>query len=330
MLRRQYYSPGPAQPGHTLMLSKLGLVAPENDITVSRFQDNHSIRQSVYRDPLFILQAVECNLSEAGAYHTFQEDFIKINFMLSGNSTTVLDGFGECDHHGPEVFITAGRRDMLKVDLKNKGFYRWVALCVQRDFFSDYLHLESTMLPSGLRDLASKREPPFTARRLLLTPELAAAAYSIFRISSLARQNPVYAQGKAVELMYLLINRMRSGEASTTTSSITTRRVECLYHAREMLSQRYAEHWTLDRLSKTVGLSKTALTKGFRELFDSSVFGFLHRQRMQRACELLKHKNWTVIEVAQAVGYQHHCNFSTAFRQHFGVSPKELVFPKKL
>jgi transcriptional regulator GlxA family with amidase domain len=66
-----------------------------------------------------------------------------------------------------------------------------------------------------------------------------------------------------------------------------------------------------------------ALTSGFRQLFSMSVYDYLQKERMERAYELLQDEEYTVNRIAEAVGFGHPCNFSTAFHTYFGCTPQK-------
>jgi AraC-like DNA-binding protein len=71
-----------------------------------------------------------------------------------------------------------------------------------------------------------------------------------------------------------------------------------------------------------VGLNKKSLTRGFQRLFGTSVYDHLQKVRMERAQELLQDDTSSISRVAEAVGYRHSCNFSTAFQAYFGCTPQ--------
>jgi AraC-like DNA-binding protein len=52
---------------------------------------------------------------------------------------------------------------------------------------------------------------------------------------------------------------------------------------------------------------------------------YLQKERMGRAYELLQDEGNTVASVAEAVGFSHPCNFSTAFWAHSGCTPKQAA-----
>ncbi|MEH1890921.1 MAG: helix-turn-helix transcriptional regulator [Nostoc sp.] len=62
--------------------------------------------------------------------------------------------------------------------------------------------------------------------------------------------------------------------------------------------------------------------QGFKQVFGTTVFGYLHHRRMELAYKLLIEGNMKVTEVAQTVGYASLPSFSNAFRKKFGVTPK--------
>ena len=81
---------------------------------------------------------------------------------------------------------------------------------------------------------------------------------------------------------------------------------------------------SLEALAREVGLSETTLKRGFRQVFDSTVFEHLRALRMEHARALLQSGEATVIEAATLVGYSNPSNFAAAFRRQFGMNPKEF------
>jgi AraC-like DNA-binding protein len=285
------------------------------------------IRYQVCRDEAFTLVALESYQSATDNIdYTRQEDFIKVSFWLSGKHTTILDGFGEYEHDRPEVVVTASPWDAIKVDVLNRDVQTaCVALCLLPEFFTSKLSLVQEQLPEPLRSLVAPGEKPFGFHRFALTTDLAAATRAVLAAPFSVRRQPVYAEAKAVELMCLLINQMASGtQGLDARTSACGRHAAQLYHAREVVTERYAENITLERLSKEVGLNRMALTSGFRQLFGLSVHDLLTKIRMERAYELLQNEALSITQVADVVGYDHSCNFSTAFQTYFGCSPQKV------
>lgn len=89
-----------------------------------------------------------------------------------------------------------------------------------------------------------------------------------------------------------------------------------------LLARSLEEPPTLAALARQVGLSETTLKRGFRQVFGTTVFGYLRERRMERAHALLQNGEATVLEAAARVGYSNPSNFAAAFRRQFGVNPK--------
>jgi len=88
-----------------------------------------------------------------------------------------------------------------------------------------------------------------------------------------------------------------------------------------LLHQRYAEPWTLDRLAREAGSSRTALAVRFRELVGEPPMAYLARWRMIRAANLLHGPRQPLARIAEQVGYGSEAVFAKAFRRITGRSP---------
>ena len=284
---------------------------------------NWEKRQSIRQDD-FVLNVLEGFHAAGTLGFTRQEDYIKVNFRLQGRHTTILHGYGQHDHDGPDVLITAGPWEMLKIDMAgHNAEVASVALCLKRGFFQRYMNLEPDQLPDPFRTLLQREAPSHVFHRCPLSSDMVGAARSILVAPFELRRDPIYIQAKAVEMMCLLINRMQSELKRSSTPATKGDRWHCrLHEARDLLTHHYSEMLTLERISRDVGLNRMALTSGFRELFGMSVYDFLQKVRMERAYELLQDEGCTVSQIAEAVGYRHACNFSTAFHAHFGCTPR--------
>ena len=72
-------------------------------------------------------------------------------------------------------------------------------------------------------------------------------------------------------------------------------------------------------------LNEFKLKKGFRQLFQNTVYGFVNERRLQEARRLIYEgaKNMSVI--AYELGYAHPQHFQRAFKKRFGVTPGSLL-----
>jgi AraC-like DNA-binding protein len=88
------------------------------------------------------------------------------------------------------------------------------------------------------------------------------------------------------------------------------------------LADRPADAWTVDRMARSVHLSRSALTERFRRTLGVSPLRVLREIRMQQARELLADRSRSVQQVGHAVGYGSTAAFSRAFSVHHGSPPQ--------
>ncbi|WP_304526159.1 helix-turn-helix transcriptional regulator [Halomonas sp. I5-271120] len=81
-----------------------------------------------------------------------------------------------------------------------------------------------------------------------------------------------------------------------------------------------ADHRLAD-LARLAAMSQSSLRAKFTAAHGQSVFAYLRGRRLEKAAELLR-QGLDVQQTAHAVGYGHASNFTTAFRRHFGMSPR--------
>ncbi|GAB4304343.1 MAG: hypothetical protein Kow0091_06020 [Geminocystis sp.] len=74
-------------------------------------------------------------------------------------------------------------------------------------------------------------------------------------------------------------------------------------------------------LAREVKLNDCKLKQGFRYLFGTTVFGYVHYCRMQEAMKLLSQEDLTITHIAQKVGYASPSRFCHAFKRHQGITP---------
>lgn len=96
----------------------------------------------------------------------------------------------------------------------------------------------------------------------------------------------------------------------------------CVGRALRLIRDRCDEPWTVAALAREVGLSRAAFSRRFTETVGQAPIGFLTQWRMAVAADLLHEPGSSVSSVARRVGYPSPFTFSTAYKRHFGVSPR--------
>lgn len=85
----------------------------------------------------------------------------------------------------------------------------------------------------------------------------------------------------------------------------------------------YQNDITVEDIAENCGLNRNYFGKKFKEEFGKTPQEFLMRYRMTKATELLEHTELSIGEISCAVGYNDQLHFSRAFKNIFGISPRQ-------
>lgn len=159
-----------------------------------------------------------------------------------------------------------------------------------------------------------------------ITPAMQIALQQILNCPYQGVVKQLYLESKSIEVLALWLEQALSGNSTPEPPTITLRadEVERIYHAKEILTQKMDNPPSLIDLARQVGLNDCTLKRRFRQVFGTTVFGYLHHYRMEQARSLLLENQLSVTAIAHRVGYNNLCAFSTAFRKKFGMSPREI------
>ncbi|MGF6888390.1 AraC-like DNA-binding protein [Nocardia sp. GAS34] len=93
-----------------------------------------------------------------------------------------------------------------------------------------------------------------------------------------------------------------------------------------LLQHNPAHPWTVAALAEAVGMSRAALARRFTNLVGEPPMTFLTEWRLSLAADLLAESDATVESIARQVGYGTAFALSSAFKRHFGISPRDHRF----
>ncbi len=146
--------------------------------------------------------------------------------------------------------------------------------------------------------------------------------YEIIHCSFQNELKDLFLLSKSIELLVLQAELYEQNIANDFIKSARDKRK--LNEAKDLLNARIDNPPTIVELSKLVGINEYKLKKGFKELFGTTVFGYIHNCRMSLAKRLLLGTDKTAKEIAYQTGYSSPQHFSTAFKKQFGVTPNNV------
>lgn len=133
----------------------------------------------------------------------------------------------------------------------------------------------------------------------------------------------MFLESKSLELLTLQLARWAKDEQlSTPATRWKPHDLEKLDRAKEILRQSIEYPPSLIDLARQVGLNDCKLKQGFRQVFGTTVFGYLRACQMEQAKQLLRETDLSITEIATRVGYSSLPAFSNAFYKQVGMSPQ--------
>lgn len=81
---------------------------------------------------------------------------------------------------------------------------------------------------------------------------------------------------------------------------------------------------SMQNVAVQFSMSTSYFSTEFHKVLGYTFTDYLILARMQRAKELLQHSQLKIYEISENVGYQNTTYFSTLFKKHYGISPKQF------
>ncbi|AFZ28785.1 transcriptional regulator, AraC family [Gloeocapsa sp. PCC 7428] len=202
------------------------------------------------------------------------------------------------------------------------------------------IHLESAVfesilgnsldiLPLDLRQMVESSDRSLMSAFDTITPAMQLALEQILHCPYQGVLKQMYLESKSVELLVLYINQVQSNSRITSKIRLQSDDVDRIHEAKKILIQQIDNPPTLLNLARQVGLNDRKLKQGFRQVFNTTVFGYLHHYRMEKARQLLLEQR-SISAIAAAVGYASPTAFNAAFRRKFGTSPKAYQLASRI
>lgn len=139
----------------------------------------------------------------------------------------------------------------------------------------------------------------------------------------------LYLQSKAVEIIsYFIEDQFLAANKKENTIN-KTEDIKKIKEAKKIMASNLIDPFSINELSKKVGLNNYKLKVGFNEIYNTTPFSCLRSLRMEKAKEFLIQENGSnIMEIANRVGYSNSSHFAAAFKKEYGLNPS--VFRRKI
>lgn len=192
------------------------------------------------------------------------------------------------------------------------------------DHFLDLAANTNQVLSGFIDKILSGKDVDICGQNLQISFEMHQCIHDIMDCRFKGGLKLLYLQAKCIELLALQAEAFEKHTFHKNKSSLTSSRdQDCIIYAREYLLENITNPPSLTELAAIAGTNTFKLKNGFKELFQTTVFGYLNDVKLKQAKELLQ-EGLQIKDVASQLGYSSVQHFSTAFRKKFNLSPGKL------
>ncbi|AZQ60814.1 AraC family transcriptional regulator [Flammeovirga pectinis] len=135
--------------------------------------------------------------------------------------------------------------------------------------------------------------------------------------------------GKTIEMIGTFVDRMLKREDNSFNKTLHENDLKLMFNLKEELTQLFDKTPLLPDLAKKYGISESKLKRDFKVVFGTTIPRFHQNFRLEAAYTILSTEHKAIIEVARIVGFSSISKFSSIFKKHYGVSPKEVSIKYK-
>ena len=238
------------------------------------------------------------------------------HYVISGTGTLLAD-----DEHGntTEWQVKSGQGFMLFpgqvntyiADSKLPWEYTWVEF--------DGLRAREIVTTAGL----SPNEPVYHASSKELRNQM---MEEMLYLSHHPEEAPFHLIGH----LYLFLDYFMRSAATVHVKQNGSIRNFYIKEALSYIEQNFQNDISVEDISAFCGLNRSYFGKIFHDTIGRSPQEFLISYRMTKATELLKITSLSIADIGNAVGYPNQLHFSRAFKNVYGMSPRNWRIENKL
>lgn len=129
--------------------------------------------------------------------------------------------------------------------------------------------------------------------------------------------------------LYLFMDSLFRSCSSTQLNRGNSLRDFYIKEAFSFIEQNFQNDISVEDIAASCGLNRSYFGKIFHENMGKSPQEFLISYRMTKAAELLKLTGLSIADVGNAVGYPNQLHFSRAFKNVYGISPRQWRYENR-
>lgn len=135
----------------------------------------------------------------------------------------------------------------------------------------------------------------------------------------------IFFEGSAFKVLTLQILQYQDDLETADNKKVLRKfEIKLIREASAIIDNEILDFKSVRKLAKQVGINTNKLQDGFRDLYDTTVNGYVHNRRLDLANNLLKNSEYSVSEIVYVIGLSSKSYFSKIFKEKYGISPSQV------
>jgi len=193
-----------------------------------------------------------------------------------------------------------------------------------RDTFLGFTQNANDLLKNFGDHIASGKPVLLSDQWGAVDPPIQQVVYQILNHHYSGDLQRLFLLSKSIELLVLCAESCMLALNKKQEFVRTPADKEKIIAVRDLINQRISDPPSLTQISRSVGLNEYKLKRGFKEMFSTTVFGYLTEQRLLLAQQYLKDTQKTAAEISFELGYSTPQHFNNVFKKRFGITPDSI------
>ncbi|RIK92305.1 MAG: hypothetical protein DCC73_12980 [Proteobacteria bacterium] len=267
----------------------------------------------------------DCAWTNGRTFHVEDGDWIRFNFSLSIDIAMHLSKTKLVNAATPSWRIInnlPGSECIEIIPPHSKTV--WVTICCKPPFLSELTGIALDDMPDLLRSAILNDTHDSFHELFDFTARLNAITADIIRTDLTGGLRISYIEARSIELLCHAIDHVMHSNEEPARVHLTAADEKALHEAKRILLSQFVDPPSVTALSRRLGLNRNKLYYGFKALHATTISEFIQDLRLDEGKRLLCETDLPVSEVADRVGFRHQCNFSTAMKKRFGLTPSQF------
>lgn len=250
-------------------------------------------------------------------------DILRVRVASDGDGEYVSAQGDRVDFKGAGCTIVIEPAGMPPASAVFVGRNRTVTVYIHRATLQNLYAEREHELPVALQAFISGSLGRTVAQRLPLNASLLRCVEDLLGCDLEGHSRRLFIGSKATEILCHAVKGLAQGDNCRGVDA-SAQMKRGVIKAQQQLMENFVDPPSLDDLARDVGLSRSSLCAGFRQIVGQTVFDYIGDLRMRRALSMLNERKASITQIAYAVGYSHPSSFSLAVQRRFGTPPSEL------